>query len=94
MNGLVLTTTVHTQLAIKSMVEKLRQNERGASALEYVGMLLVGTGGVSSFAPLPRPLTNPRSQIDTVDDLRRTLDPLRDMVSTASVRVDADICRR
>lgn len=42
MNGLVLTTTVHTQLAIKSMVEKLRQNERGASALEYVGMLLVG----------------------------------------------------
>ena len=24
------------------MVEKLRQNERGASALEYVGMLLVG----------------------------------------------------
>lgn len=41
MNDLVLATTVRTQLAIKSMVEKLRQ-ERGASALEYVGMLLVG----------------------------------------------------
>ncbi|MGK2310007.1 hypothetical protein [Cutibacterium sp. V947] len=41
MNDLVLATTVRTQLAMKSIADKLRQ-ERGASALEYVGMLLIG----------------------------------------------------
>lgn len=41
MNDMVLAATVRTQLAIQSMIGKLRQ-ERGASALEYVGMLLVG----------------------------------------------------
>lgn len=50
MNDLVLATTVRTQLAISAMVDKLCE-ERGASALEYVGMLLIGAvivAGVSA----------------------------------------------
>ncbi|MEA5635232.1 MAG: hypothetical protein R5N60_08485 [Cutibacterium granulosum] len=41
MNDMILATTVRTQLALKSLAGKLHQ-DRGASALEYVGMLLVG----------------------------------------------------
>ena len=55
MNDLVLATTVHTQLAIKSMVERLRQNERGASALEYVGMLIIGAVFVSAIYGVIKP---------------------------------------
>lgn len=56
MSDMILATTVRTQLALKSLAGKLHQ-DRGASALEYVGMLLVGAVIVSAVATAIQPGT-------------------------------------